>query len=120
MYFDGCSSQLGCTVTLRGGTNKELSKVKHRICSWLTSLYQVYPEYVQHTPPSTLHICLHGLPVDRLFVRKKCFVIDNESCFCTVHVSDRTRNEDEVKTMLYILYGCLHTRVSFRVHVLAN
>ena len=27
MYFDGCASHLGCTVTLRGGTENELRKV---------------------------------------------------------------------------------------------
>ena len=27
MYFEGCASHLGCTVTLRGGTENELRKV---------------------------------------------------------------------------------------------
>ncbi len=27
MYFDGCASHLGCTVTLRGGGEQELRKV---------------------------------------------------------------------------------------------
>ena len=27
MYFDGCASHLGCTVTLRGGSESELKKV---------------------------------------------------------------------------------------------
>ncbi len=27
MYFDWCEPQLGCVITLQGGTNRELKKV---------------------------------------------------------------------------------------------
>ena len=41
MYFDGCASHLGCTVTLRGGTENELRKVSEVLTIYVFFTFSV-------------------------------------------------------------------------------
>ncbi|XP_074643443.1 1-phosphatidylinositol 3-phosphate 5-kinase-like isoform X3 [Tubulanus polymorphus] len=89
MFFDGCANHLGCTVTLRGGSQSELSKVKKILH------FMVYVAY--HSKLETSFIMdEHGMPPPHpteLVLNIDCF--DDSSEDSPTNPIDSSSNRDE-------------------------
>jgi len=64
MFFDGCATHLGCTVLLRGGTRRELIKVKKLMSLMMLVAYNWRLE-------RSFHIDLFAMPPTEVVVKER-------------------------------------------------